>query len=693
MSLQSINTALTGLKAAQQAINVASNNIANASTPGYTRKILPQEANFAGDQSFGVRINAIVRNVDQNLIRSLIGQNSTVESLTVREEYLARIQEFHGPAEAESSIGAVLSNLKDDFIKLASEPESNILLGAVVDSAQNTANQFNRFSNLLQELRNNAQRDISASIQETNAALEEIADINRKIIRLPAAGISPADLEDRRDVALQTVAKNLDVTFFEADNNKIYVLTKTGHTLADENARQLVFQPTRVDANNFYPGGGSEGIYIDSTSGVELTGTPLSGRIGQLITLRDETLTQYQAQLDELAQKTAERFADQGLALFTDAVGNVPPSVAPPGLVSYSGFAGEIRVNSAVVNDNTLVRSGTTGATVPVGSTEIIRKVIDFTFGDFSSEQAVGTVDISGGTIYANAGLSQFARVIGTTNIAQFTALEDDPNITAGNQFTIDTGSGPQLITINAADTATDLVNNINLALPGTARLNGLGQLVLENTADITIADISMGAAGLSALGLSTGTTTATDPSFTIQSGINNPVTIPIAPGDTSVELLAALNAVPNISASLGGSGELIINATQGGDITFADGQGNPIQALGVTVTGIPHTAFRQDNLGPNAATSTELINYTGLVKYAQGMIALQGEVHNDTQVKLENEKIFFNTLETRFSNDSGVDIDQEVAKLIHLQTAYSANARAISISEQLFNTLLEIAR
>jgi flagellar hook-associated protein 1 FlgK len=44
MGLSALDAALSGLRVSQQQINVISNNVANASTPGYTRKILPQSS-------------------------------------------------------------------------------------------------------------------------------------------------------------------------------------------------------------------------------------------------------------------------------------------------------------------------------------------------------------------------------------------------------------------------------------------------------------------------------------------------------------------------------------------------------------------------------------------------------------------------------------------------------------------------
>ncbi len=695
MALQSLNNALSGLRAAQSAIDLTANNIANAGTPGYTRKILPQEAHFTSVNALGVRVREIMRSVDMSLLREMFGQSTRVAELGIREQYLSRIQSFHGPSEAERSIGAVLNRLQEDFIALSAEPENSVMLGNAVNTASETARQFNRFSDLLQQMRNDAQADIANSVAKVNAALEKIADLNRKIGTMTASGKSTALLEDQRDNALRVVTEHMDISFFKGDNNKITVMTKSGQTLADTTVRPLVFQPTQQTPATFYPGGGSAGLFIGGTDGFDLTDQNIGGRIGGLLQMRDEILPQYQAQIDELAQKTAARFAAQGLALFTDPSGNVPPSATPPDPVTYVGFSAVMQVNPAVLADPTLLRSGTEGATVPPGSNEVIRKIVDFAFGSFSSQQAQGNVDLNAApTIFGATGMTQTAQFIGNENIAALGVLTDHPDINPGDQFTITIGGGlPQNITINAGDTATDLVNSINAVMPGTARLNGLGQLVLEAGADITLANASLPPAGFAALGLTAGTTPGQNPSFTIRAGLNNPVTVIIEPTDTAADILNTLNAVPGITAQLNGDGELVITPVDGGDLTLTDGTGAPLAAMGVSISGVPHEAFRETELGPNGDINLGLTGLTSLVQYAQGMVGSHAETHQRTTSSLDGEQIFFNALEQRMLNESGVDLDQELAKLIELQTAYSASARMIAASEQMFNTLLNAVR
>lgn len=693
MSTASLDAALSGLKAAQQSLNVISNNIANASTEGYTRKILPQETLMIGGVGVGVKLQAIVRNVDKALLRDLVKQVSIKENYAVKESYLDRVQDFHGASESERAISARLGALATAFSTLSSAPDSSIYLNNTLDAARNVASTFNDFSKLITQMRNQTEDEIVSALADVNQNLEAIATLNNQIMGLTSGGQSTAELEDQRDRALRTVSQYIQISTFTAENNKLVVMTKQGQTLVDGSAHPLSLDKSNILPTSYYPGGGVNGLFVDggTTSAIEISGSNVGGSIGALLELRDEILPQYTAQADELAQKLAERFDAIGLRLFTDQNGDVPASVADPGLVGYVGFSAEIRVNEDIVNDTSLIRTGTAGATVLAGSNEIIRKVSEFVFGPYAYQQAQGSVDISAGTLFATLGLTQTNQLIGTVDLTDYAPdLDAAPNIVAPADFTLDIGGTPYNITINPGDTATDLVNTINAAVGSTvADLNGLGQLRLNTTADITISDVTIGAAGIADLGLSFGVTPAQNPSFSLQVGTQSPVTFTISPGDTATDLLNDINAVDGVTASLGGGGELVITPDYGGDLTLLNVTGTPLTALGITVTNIAHTAFRQNNLGPDGSVSTGLLANSTLEDYARTLISAQGEDHALAKDQSEKEEAFFQTLDSRNSDQSGVNIDEELSNLIRIQTAYTAAARMISATEKTFNDLI----
>lgn len=690
MTTVSLNTALSGLKAAQLALNTVSNNIANASTPGYTRKILPQQTLVVGGTGAGVTTGGLVRNVDKTLMKSLFGQVSATQSALVKTNYLDRVQDFHGASEAQTALSNRIGNLSDAFTALSSAPDSSVYLNQTVQAAQTLAKSFNDYTTLINDLRQQSETEISAYVTEVNNSLKQIAELNVQIAQLTAGGQSSADLEDQRDTAIRNVSQYIQISTFTDQNNVVVVSTKQGQALADTKAQQLVFNASEeIATSSYYPGGGLGGLYINSTGGIEISQSAIGGAIGGLFELRDQILPQYQAQVDELAQKMAERFDTLGLRLFTDADGNVPASVAPPAAVTYSGFAGEIRVNTNIVNDPTLLRNGTNGGVVQTGSNSVVNRITSFAFGNVAAQNAAGTIDITG-NIFTAAGLTQVNHLSGNVNLNTYTPdLSDATNLTLPAAFDLTIGGTTQTINIGAADTPVDLVNTINAAFgPGTAAINALGQLSFTASEDITLADNTIGAAGMADLGFTFGTYPASNPAFSVSVNGQPAVTVTILPTDTETDLLNKLNAIPGLTATQGTGGILQLVPDEGGSLSFQNVTGTPVGALGLSITNVNHTSFRQNNLGPAGNLSTGLAANSSIGDYAKNLVTQQSATYNAAQSTYESEESYLATLDSRNSSISGVDLDQEIAELIRVQTAYTAAARMITATEELFDTL-----
>src|SRR4051812_25856631 len=96
MTTTALNSAVSGLRIAQKSIDVTANNISNANTDGYTKKLLPQSALIAGGVGVGVRAGEIMRNVDDALQRDLRTQLGVQSFQQTRESYLSRVIGING---------------------------------------------------------------------------------------------------------------------------------------------------------------------------------------------------------------------------------------------------------------------------------------------------------------------------------------------------------------------------------------------------------------------------------------------------------------------------------------------------------------------------------------------------------------------------------------------------------------------
>ncbi len=799
MSVDSLNAALSGLRVAQRQMGLISTNIANAATPGYTRKILPLTDFAINGESIGVAAGMVRRQVNTTLQFDLYAQTSLANASTAQLKYLKEIQSFHGNPNDANALPNMLQTLGNDFSALADSPTSPDLLTATVHHAQDFAERVNDLSDLYTRLRNDVQTEMQDAVSKINALLVNINDFNNMIARNINTHQPTADLEDQRDLAVTKLAEQMDISYYTTGDGRLFVQTRQGEQLVDVIARKVDFNPNTLGVNSTYPASAA-GIYIDnpttaSHTDFEITNSGLGGRLGGLLELRDDMLPKYQASLDEMAQKTASRFAQQGLKLFTDTSGRVPDSVAPPTATGYAGFSQIMQVNERVVADTSLLRLGTEGETITAGSNRIINRIVQYAFGMSRGETANGTTDISAVTdLFTQLGLDTAAkvtsiknidalgsldnstaiipgtndtfsiqlgaaapfnvtiaagdtaadlvnsinnaRVIGTTDIQSLGTLASSPNIAPGDTFSIQLDAGvPATITIGAADTAADLVNNINAAFPalaslsadghlilnstqsitmtngtlgptgmaalgltagvttahpGLASISATGRLVLQYDEDITLASGSLGGAGFEALGLTVGTTPAQDPSFTIQLDDGMVTTITIADTDTNAQLLAKFNAISGLHAVLGTGGGLELTTDYGTNITLTDGQGKPLEKLGLTVTNIAHDAFRTINMGPNADINTGISGADTLVSYGLRIVSVQATEAGTIKNKNETDETYRATLDTQLSNESGVNLDEEMGHLIVVQQMYGANAKMISASIKMLQDLID---
>jgi len=79
------------------------------------------------------------------------------------------------------------------------------------------------------------------------------------------------------------------------------------------------------------------------------------------------------------------------------------------------------------------------------------------------------------------------------------------------------------------------------------------------------------------------------------------------------------------------------------------------------------------------------------LSSYMQQMLSQQGEDASNAASLNQGQQVVVNSLQQKFPSESGVNIDEEMANLLQLQTAYGANARVLSTIKDMINMLLQL--
>ena len=373
---------------------LVSQNVANASTPGYAAEVSTQQALNEGGIAMGVRSGPATRLTDATLQAQTQAQASTVADLTTRQTALQAIDAAQGTPGQGNDLPSLLGALGDAFSTLLNQPDNQTAQSAVTGAASTLANGINSLSNVYTAQRNTAQASLVSDVATANQTLAQIGSIGTQIVTLKSAGQSTADLENQRDIAVNTLSGLMNVKTLVSPNGDMLVLTTTGLTLPTRDANgPLSIANANAAPQTTYASGTLPGVMLN---GHDVTGQIQGGRLGANIALRDTTLPTYQAELDEFSQTLASRFDAQGLTLFTDPAGSVPTSAAPPAQSGYVGFAAAIQVNPVVTANPSLVRDGNqtvtgsaSGASAftpnpiggPAGFSALISRLLTFALG------------------------------------------------------------------------------------------------------------------------------------------------------------------------------------------------------------------------------------------------------------------------------------------------------------------------
>lgn len=206
---------LSGLQAHQRAIEVTSHNIANATTPGYTRQRADLGANSPenvalGQIGRGVTVDAIKRVANDLIIERIRQSQSETKRLGALDQTLtAAEQTFNEPGD--TGLSATINTLFSSFEDLSNNPESTALRSSVVAQMGTFTSTMNGLGDRLQNLRDDLRGSLESEVSEVNNLTTQISGINQQIRDLSLTGNNPNDLLDRRDSLINQLSEHLDL--------------------------------------------------------------------------------------------------------------------------------------------------------------------------------------------------------------------------------------------------------------------------------------------------------------------------------------------------------------------------------------------------------------------------------------------------------------------------------------------------
>ncbi len=221
----SLNTALTALRAARVRIDTAAGNVANAATPGYTRRraeLVPAPSYLSayGWLGGGVDVAAIARTRDLFLDARVRGAQDLLGQLSVRAELLQRAE--GALAEPDQGISAPLAELWAAFEDLALDPTSSGTRITVLGALRDVADRVRAVSDGWDALGRDAATTLQTRVDEVNDLLGSLAEVNRAIVATPTGQPDPA-LLDRRDLLVDRLAVLIGARAIEQGDGTVRV--------------------------------------------------------------------------------------------------------------------------------------------------------------------------------------------------------------------------------------------------------------------------------------------------------------------------------------------------------------------------------------------------------------------------------------------------------------------------------------
>lgn len=622
MALSALNTAASGLRVTQAAIDLVAQNVANAGTAGYVKRRLSTIETHVAGQGAGVRLGEVERVLSTVALRQLRLETSGAAYTDLRAGMARQLDSLYGTPGGATSLDGALNAFTESLQTLAAAPSSTTAKPAVVDAAKTLATRIGAIAEGVQSLRSDAERRLSADVSTASTLLSRIAELNTRSVQTGPG--SNASLLDQRDQAINELSALMDVQTSQAQDGSITVRTGAGVTLVDHgtaavlrfDGRSALAPQQGYTTDPASRGVGTITAAMPGGSQIDLVGTGAigSGTIAAALEMRDTTLVQAQRQLDDLAGGLSRALSDRSVTgVAAASAGRDGFDIDLAGL--QAGNAVTVRYTDGAGASRSILLVPTRGA---APATIDPRQTDDPT-------ASVRKVDISGGP-------STFAAAIGAALGAGF-SVSDTPGAGAGTVRILDDGSA------------------------GAPTLNAV-------SAGITVMGTQAGVPQL--------------PLFVDSGYGNTPFTGSFEGGSHLTGLAQRLVVNPAVSSNLS---TLTLQSA-----STLPGDSSRPQFLYDALTGASRTFSASSGIGGISAPFAASVQ-----QFAQRIIEVQGADAAGAGALDEGQQVALAGARSRFSGESGVSVDEEMAHLIQLQTAYSANARVLSAARDMLDTLLRI--
>ncbi|WP_207005253.1 flagellar hook-associated protein FlgK [Trinickia mobilis] len=667
MSNDLFSIGLSGLQAAQWGLTVTSQNISNATTPGYTveNPVFAESSGQytgAGYMGSGVTTVTVQRAYSQYLTTQLNNAQATSSASTASYTMASQLNNLVGSPTA--GIAAAITGYFSGLQNVSNNPGSVAVRQTAISDAQELANQINAAGQQYDQLRQSVNQQLTSSVSQINSYATQIAQLNSQILAAGSQGQPPNQLMDQRDLALSQLSQLAGVSV---------VRNNTGYTVSLSSGQPLVagnqaFQLAAVTS----PSNPSEvAISYTGAAGSPAPATPqylssstlTGGSVGGLLSFVSQTLDPAAAQLGAIATSFASQVNAQnqlGLTL-TGAAGGPLFSVAGPAVYANAGNTGTQSLTVTLAN-----------ASQPPAD--------NFSLS-YSTVTGTGTYTLTDTTTGSVVGTSTTLAVGTPVTIGGLTLSVGGGAIQNGDSFTIQPTQGA----LDSFALATTDPTAIAAASPV------LAHAATTNTGTGAITQGTVGAGySIPNPPLTVTYNTAVPPALsgfpvgsTVTVGSGAPIAITAGPPVTTVPYTAGASITVNTPPPAAGPNAVTftISGTPANGDSFTIGQNTGAASDG-------RNALAMSNLVSNPVLSNGTVTLTNA--YANYVNNI-GNATSQLQASSTSQTAVVTQITAAQQSVQGVNLNDEAANLMQYQQLYQANSKVIQTAETLFQTLIGV--
>lgn len=360
MASDLLNLGSQSVLTAQRQLNTTGHNISNANTEGYSRQSVIQGTNMPrqyGGETYGmgVHVEKVRRSWDQFAVNELNVSTTNYAHKLDDEANLEMLSSMLSSV-ASKKIPENLNEWFDGVKSLADSPNDVGARKVVLEKAGLITQNLNDFHETIRRQSDVTNKKLDLGIERVNQLAVEIRDLHRLMMRTPGPHNDLMDTHEKLVAELSEYTKVTVTPRKNAEGFNIHI--GNGHTLVSGT------EASELKMIDGYPDVHQRRLAMIEGKGIKaITTKDIDGKLGAMLSMRDEKIPQLMDELGRLATSFSyevNKLQSQGLDLrgniggliFTDVNSDI---VAESRVVTASDSTADIVV---YIEDTSQLQSG-----------------------------------------------------------------------------------------------------------------------------------------------------------------------------------------------------------------------------------------------------------------------------------------------------------------------------------------------